>query len=281
MKNNLLLAALALVAAINTIVLAGVAYNRSGTPDATLQLTERELRQTQNGFGEGENTGIALQLSYVRDDLTWFDAAKLRALGFDPKAYVKRNNNGHHHDGKNPLPRQAYVVLEYDGPAWIERLKQKENELAAFPERIAKGKTTIDAQKRAQQKLDRMRTTASRLIPVDVGASPEALRALYPDRSRYLVTAAEVRMRVNYGQANGGILDTARGTITRLLINPISLPERFHSVLSKATSTSSVKPHNRYYGYNAKPPRYRVTVQYGRRFEPWIVDLQKIEPPSS
>ena len=43
MKKYGLIAAIALIVLTNVVVLAGVAYNRSGEPDATVTLTEREL----------------------------------------------------------------------------------------------------------------------------------------------------------------------------------------------------------------------------------------------
>ncbi len=45
MKSNtkILIAGLGIIIATNVIALAGVAYNRPGQPEATIELTEREL----------------------------------------------------------------------------------------------------------------------------------------------------------------------------------------------------------------------------------------------
>ena len=89
-----LVAGLALIAATNAVVLAGVAWNRSGGPEATLALTQREV--TLLAFHIGEDTGLALYLALGGDPWweagakTWLDRDKLAGLGFavdvDPTA---------------------------------------------------------------------------------------------------------------------------------------------------------------------------------------------------
>jgi len=56
MKRIGLIAALALIVLTNVIVLATVRHNRSGEPDATVTLTERELRLWSNSK---ENSAVS------------------------------------------------------------------------------------------------------------------------------------------------------------------------------------------------------------------------------
>ncbi|NIP73959.1 MAG: DUF4824 family protein, partial [Gammaproteobacteria bacterium] len=213
MRRMGLAGAFALVVLVNGAVLAGVAWNRSGTPDATLPLTERELRVHYNTFRNRENSGVALSLITTRTTRSpqWLGEAKLRQLGFEPQ----RLRDGGSEYRKSPLPRRAFVVLEHDGPAWAALLKAKEREVAQLPARIEAGERTERHLEQARQALERMRESASRLVPVDVGIDPEALRNQYSDRRRYAVMAAEIRM--GYG---------GRGSIGRILSGPIHVPVR-------------------------------------------------------
>jgi hypothetical protein len=266
MKNKLLLGALALIATINAIVLAGVASNRAGAPDAVLALTERELPQSWRSGRAHENTGIALELQYAYDAYDWFDQSKLHAVGFDADAFQAATARAYG-NRKEPLPRKAYAVLEYEGPAWAARLRKKEAEIAGISAGLGAGEYTRQDLERAQRSLEEMRETESRLVPIDVGLDPAALRARYPDASRYLITAAEVRMHIGYSDPKRRGEGHAQGNITRLLTSPIHLPRRFHATLVQATRRQPAI---------LQPPRYTATVRYGTRFEPWVVDLQAI-----
>jgi len=95
-----------LVLVADAWVLVGVARNRAGQPDSTLELTERELRLVR--LGE-ENSGVALDLEWEGPRRRppdappgWFDETKLRELGFDPGQL-----------SRSSLPKDAFVVLEY------------------------------------------------------------------------------------------------------------------------------------------------------------------------
>ena len=79
------LVAAAVVIFFNLATLAAVWVNRSGEPEAVLQLTERELSLPPR---EAENTALALQLEWVDTELLrpgpgWFDKRKLEEIGFD------------------------------------------------------------------------------------------------------------------------------------------------------------------------------------------------------
>ncbi len=65
MKRYGLIGAIALIVLTNVVVLAGVVYNRSGEPDAVVQLTERELSWLKRwDVTDKEDTGIYLKLKW-------------------------------------------------------------------------------------------------------------------------------------------------------------------------------------------------------------------------
>ena len=58
-NTKILIAGLAIIIATNVVALAGVAYNRSGNPEAQIELTERELAMPHRYRMNKENRGHA------------------------------------------------------------------------------------------------------------------------------------------------------------------------------------------------------------------------------
>ena len=168
-KSGLLVAAL-IVTVSNAFVLAGVARNRAGAPVETIQLTQRELPK---GYQQKEDTGISLRLNwnmgfhYGANNFSWLDEAKLKSLGFDTAATLRDKKH-------QPLPRPAFVVLEYDGPEW-------EN----FRQSTALRMPSINL------------SMQSRLVPIDADRSADRLLQRYSDRRKYLIVRGVVRSFVN------------------------------------------------------------------------------------
>ena len=75
-SSGLFLLAWMLVAAVNGAVLSGVAYNRSGPPEARIVLSERELPLAYRRHEE--NSGLALRLAW-------------RTIGEDDDRYGRRS----------------------------------------------------------------------------------------------------------------------------------------------------------------------------------------------
>jgi len=162
MKHWGLLVAAAIVILTNAIALVAVARNRAGKPVETIELTQRELPA---GFHLKEDTGISLRLSwngssFNGNSYAWLDRPKLEALGFDMAAAVRNK----------ALPRPAFVVFEYNGPAWEEWRRNYKGHLAS---------------------------AQSRLIPIDADKSPASLLQKYPDRQKYLIVPCVIRAFAN------------------------------------------------------------------------------------
>jgi len=231
MKAHGLLLAGALMLVTNAIALLGVARNRTAPPLETVQLTERELPREAV---DKENSGVSLRFQWERysvghtDQYGWLDRSKLEELGFDCQAVLR--------DPKHPpLERPAFLALEYNGPAWEERLKAMENQ----PNDVRRYTSPLN----------------SRLFIVNAAKRPEALFEKYRDRERYVIVRGLIHVAVfNWDPATRKPgPDRLQGSVSRLL------PESIHVPPSLSAGLASLGPN------------YTVTLSYGRRFEPWLV----------
>ncbi len=278
MRQLWMWAAITLVAATNAVVLAGVAYNRSGEPEALVTLTERELPLA---YTVEENSGVELRLdwrqhrkwsSYPEDpDSTWFDQKKLETLGYDCRRPI--SDPSARLEYEKALPRKAFAVLEYEGEAWRAWIAEAEKDRARIAAQIGRQEATQKDLQQADQGLDRLRRTDSRLIAVDVGLDPAALRGQYPDRGKYIIAPAEVRLTIAKERTEKhGAREPAhlRGFISSILVNYVTVPTELRNALDFVL-------HDRPPSYGPHEPRYRVTVKYGRRHEPWIEAIHPIK----
>lgn len=135
--NGLWIAGL-LVLLANGFICINVARNRAGIPIAEFELTDRELRLQD--YGE-DKSGVGLSLIY------------------QPEAYRNMHEE---------LNRNAYLVLEYDGPAWRE-----------WRDKLPPGVSYRLTPEHLNQ--------TSRLVLIDVGPDAAALRRKYPDTKRILI----------------------------------------------------------------------------------------------
>ena len=254
----LLVAAVVLVA--NAFVLVRVAQNRSATVQE-MELTERELSLQ---FAGPENSGIGLVLNWIDPTAPWYwpwgsgqpttqagwlNEAKLRELGFDvstpvntPEADVKYSH---------VLPRDAFVVLQYEGPEWEAWIKKREQEAEQCPSNLPGS--------------DPRRM--SHLIAIDVGRDPTALRHRYPEKQRFLIVRGVVRLfyqKVWHEQQH-------RLSDKGFLRGQIEVTNReIHVPLPHASPLSSLP------GNGSSAPRYVVTLRYGTRFEPWVAAVRRL-----
>ncbi|NJC89239.1 MAG: DUF4824 family protein [Desulfuromonas sp.] len=272
-----LLQALALLLAVNAFVLTGVAYNRRGTPDATLVMTERELPLAWN-WSRAENSGVALQLNWnqPREEWRWFDRAKLAELGITAEGLDEEDASRRHQS----LPVKAFAVLEYEGPAW-ERFKARvETERTGLDGEVAAARMTAAAAERRRKEIAFALRAGSRLFAVDAGGDAEALRTRYPDRARYLIAPAEVRAVVAWTDKHESEKPERRihGMIERILIDTVHLPRQFHAPLEGIPERERLHIYGGYYD-DEVPARahYQVQIAFGRRYEPWVESIEPLE----
>lgn len=270
-QRQLLVVGAALIVAVNALALGGVAWNRSGAPDSTLTLTQRELRLPYRWGMEQERSGLSLTLQWrmpvspdKRDpDLpqgsadgtpAWLDADKLRALGFDLRADDRGRSSS----------REVVLVLELAGPAYtaaLERAAQRVEHAEKRAEREPPDdKQGAQALQAARENLQRERDTFSRLFAIDAGLDAAALRARYPDRHRHLIVGGRIRPHVTHGDK--GVV--ASGWIESLSVGSISVPERLRGGLD-GTEHMTGRDDGR---------RFEADVEWGRRLEPWVTALR-------
>ncbi|MGE4543983.1 MAG: DUF4824 family protein [Pedobacter sp.] len=276
MNRRYLYAALGLLLLVNAVVLVGVARNRSGVPDASLTLSERELPLSWD-FRDRENTGVSLQLNvnFDNEEQQWFNESKLAELGFDTR-HDREEELGY---TKRVLPKKAFVVLEYEGEAWQRYRQRQLDEIAAIPLKVAQGKLeSEDAERQIKEKRFQL-SVVSRLFSVDAGLDPGVFRDKYPDRARYIIVPAQVRMHIDRrpkssGQG-GGIVS---GRVQRILVNQVHVPRIFHRQLQTLPQKARIQPGYTY--YNPEDPaqiRYHVQIAFGQRLEPWITEIKVLD----
>jgi hypothetical protein len=275
-RGHTLAAGIALIALTNAIALGGVAWNRSGEPESVLKLTQREFL-TPHGLGlDREGGGLQLSVNWrvlgAESDAAfywnfhgapeWLDEAKLASLGFDvtpppvmPKASWRYDRQ---------LPREALVVLELDGPTYqtaLERARERAAKEAAKGAETGKTGPGTPAQQAANF-LKNEETANSRLFAVDAGRDARALRAKYPDRTRYAIVQGKVRLSY---QSRLGKEVRWTGTIDSIQNDRVNVPLEFRRAIESAPRL--VPPA----GVGGGGPAFEVTVAIGKRFEPWII----------
>jgi hypothetical protein len=281
--KRLALWSLGLVLAVNALVLAGVAWNRSGEPQARLLLSERELGSDMyEWMDRTENSGRSLRLNwrvpllagderspgsgmeFWQAQATWLQREQLAALGFtdaelrpDPQRRLRI------------VPaRQAWVAFELDGPAYSAALEWHASALRDAEMAAASAPEDTELAQRLEQakiELDRERTRASRLFAIDVEREHSVLRERYPDRTRYLLLRASIEVSFSY---RSGEEDRAFGYIDRLHVAEVHVPRRWHREV-EAAQHGQFKPEPQVHGFDA-------VVVFGRRHEPWIESLQAV-----
>ena len=274
-----------LILITNAVVLIGAAYNRSAPPDSVLRLTQREARPSYRSWGIRENSGLALTVQWRvptqdRADpnlpmvsygpyggtVAWLDRAKLRELGFDVSRPldINRKRSFYTHE----LPREVFVVLELDGAAYQASLRTV-REYAARQEVLraanAGKKEFEDRARHGNDLLKQEEQTNGRLFAIDAGLDAVALRAKYPESSRYAIVRGRVRAYAGWDSQNPELT----GSVSDLGVEEINVPSAFRSQFADAR--------DRYTMPAASP--YEVTVAFGKRLEPWIVDVARKGAP--
>lgn len=272
----------ALILIVNVIALLGVAVNRSGKPEAVIGLTERELSLPYKM--NDENSGLALHLNWrtvqeIKDDIdplyshlgrwgspVWFNAQKLTELGFiiDETTCPEEPSKQ-----KEPLPKDAFIVLEYNGDAYQEALQRAERFLKKAEAALKaneKDKELQDRFKKANNNLQAERTSESRLFAINAGLDAGKLRQRYPDRSKFIIMRGIVELECRFDKNKKEVV----GRIADIRIDKINVPLSYRKLFdSIQTQDESEKR-------EPKSPRYKIEVAYGSRLEPWIQRIDKL-----
>ncbi len=293
MRRSGIFLAIGLLVLTNVVVLGGVAYNRSGEPDAAVMLTERELPlSSYYGYADRENTGLSLRLTWSqagppsvlkfqrrhRQTQEWFDKAKLEAVGFDCSVPLD-DRNAELHYGKM-LPRKTSVVLEFEGKAWEAWQAREQDDLAALERKVAAGEASQKQLNEARKEYEREARTRSRLFAVDAGNDPGALRSQYSDRARFLILPATVRLSYQRPEEDAGRKSPAslEGSVEEVLTDSIYVPREHRGLLEKLLRADRQTRNSDYspYAERQRDPAYAVSLRIGKRHEPWVAGISAL-----
>jgi len=262
MKKLLFILGFVLLICTNIFVLSGVFYNRAKGPVTLIELTERELKMPYHT--NDENSGLSLRLKWrtlgsgnrfsfyrYRKGLTWFNEEKLKELGFDLENTNKFDRNSKWY--KEHLPKNAFIVLEYDGKNYNEVVERAKENI----EKVEK-----KAKKRAETQLKDELESESRLFAIDAGLDANKLLEKYSDQNHFIIVLGEVKMSYNYRAKTNKF----GGYISRINVENIHVPLKFRKIFDSVLEKKK-----------SKIPRYKIGLAYGKRFEPWIQSVQPFE----
>ena len=266
--RHTLISGIALILVTNAAALGGIAWNRSGDPESTLKLTQRELQPPYWGMNR-ENSGMSLQLnwriiaggkswnySYSGGTPDWLDQAKMESLGFDVSTAQAMKDN--YRWTSRQLSREVLLVLEMDGQAYQQALQRTRKNAAEQDARLAAMPDVEELKRKAKQAQDEVKREEqenSRLFAIDAGLSQAELRARYPDRSRYAIVYAQVR-------PSTGAQNKIVGYIERISIDGINVPYELRAMLERRMPGQP-------YGRQA----FEASVAFGQRLEPWLLGI--------
>lgn len=277
--RKLLITLVVLLLLTNVVVLAGVAYNRSGEPLASVELTERELPIQRSYRSNDENSGTALRLGWqvlVPDKLEyrssrygtpeWLDEDKLTALGFDIETFKKDIAKYQYRTGH--LDTEVILVMEYEGDTYHRALAL----MASKVEELRKRAVDSPDDKKLSKKLERFETqlrqeklTNTRLYVIDAGLDEQTLMQQYANKSNLLFMRGKIGLRWRK--------EAIQGRIKQVHANLVHVPLPFSEQLPVLTAGKTFST----YGKNPTPPRYKVRLNIGKRFEPWIDSVMAME----
>ncbi|MCP4636452.1 MAG: DUF4824 family protein [Methyloversatilis sp.] len=254
LQRRLAVGGVALIVAVNAVVLAGVAWNRSGEPTSRLTLSQRELRLPYAFEVVGERGGLTLALNWrvshragqFYGGAEWLDEAKLRSLGFD----LSRGADALYPE------RQVFIVLELAGPSWEQEVARAQARVDEVQARDGQREQDARDLKSAQEGLALERERASRLFAIDAGRDATALRQRYPEVQRYAIVQGRVRPWVSRLPER----TVMSGTLSALAVSDITVP---HALSGGFDGLDRAKLENGKGSFEAE-------VAWGRRFEPWL-----------
>lgn len=220
-------------------------WNRSGEPRMVMTLTERELLVSgARDDAEGDHAGLELSIAveHRRDPLdarNWLPESRLRALGFDLDVPAGAPTAKDVYD--HVPPRRAWIVFEYDGPAFraIERRRALE---------------TQDPSRRPGW--------TSRLVPVDAGLNFDVLRRSYP--SGHLILPGVIGL-VFVAPDNGGPL--VHGTLQSLTPGTLAVPAALEGVFDGLVAPAEA---------STPAPRYEVELAIGELGWPYVRNARRL-----
>lgn len=268
-RQHTLFSGMALILIINGVALLGVTRNRSGAPESTLKLSQRELPPPPWGRNY-EDSGMSLHLnwrvagsekgrnySFYNGAPDWLNQTKMASLGFDVSP-AQGEKDKRRWTNRQP-GKEVLLVLEQDGPAYQQLLQRTQQSAAEASTKLTAQPDSEELQRKAKQLQDEVRREErenSRLFAIDADLAQTELRAKYPDRSRYAIVRALVRPGST--DERGMIA----GHIDHISIDGINVPYELRSTFEIRAAGQP------YTGQD-----FEASVAFGQRLEPWLLGI--------
>ena len=241
--RKLVIASVVLLLLTNIVVLTGVAYNRSGTPLISIELTERELPIMDSASSNEENSGTTLSLKWQLRNLDedseyfftrygtpiWLDDEKLTELGFDMERL--KSDTDKYKYRTSDLSREAILVLEYDGELHHAALTQAKERVEQLRQQVADYPDDSDLLKnlsRREKQLSQLKVSETRLYVVDASLDEHGLTQRYAGKKNYLLSRGEIGL--------GWDDDVVSGHIRQLYLNQVHVPLPLSEQLASFTN---------------------------------------------
>lgn len=273
--RKFIVASVILLLLTNFVVLAGVAYNRSGSPIVSIELTERELPILKYRSSNDENSGTTLLLKWeilnpdedseyfykAYGTPAWLDDEKLVELGFE-MANLKRDSDKYKHKTGH-LGSEVILALEYDGDAYKKALSVAKKRVEQVRQKVDDSPDDSDLVKkleRYEKQLSRLEVSQTRLYVVDASLNEQDLIQKYTGKKNYLFSRGEVGLRWDD--------DVVSGRIKQLFIKQVHAPLPLSNQLETLTNGEKYPTYEDFIH-----PRYRVQLNIGQRLEPWLASV--------
>ena len=277
--HKLIIVAIVLLVLTNVVVLAGVAYNRSGEPVFSLALTERELSIVRSYRDLDENSGTALNINWRNLDSdadleneysrysapVWLNEAKLAELGFD--VAVLKNNSNPRQFTLDDTRADVILVIEYQGAGYKQAIEIAERRLQYLTgSKNGFSQEKLDEKiKWHKEKLSDLMISETRLYVIDAGIDKQLLLKKYAGNNNIMFARGEISAYWNDEKLTGHVQE--------LYIPQVHVPLPYSDQLIELTKGRAYSE----YGEKAIPPRYQLRLNVGKRLEPWIESVSAIK----
>ena len=220
---------------------------------------------------------------WERGENTWLKEEKLAELGFDTGFPLEDTIEAELHY-RHQLPRQAYVVLEFNGDAYQDWLKGAGKRIQEIRQEISEEKNPNEKRhlEDSIRKVEMQIIGLSHLFAIDAGQDPELLRKQYSDQSKYIITPAVFRILLSIQFESKGPPEVSEkyflgGSVGKSFLPKIHVTNDYRSFFISDIKTRTKTHPPGHYSLSDLEPRYQVTLNYGKRYEPWIADVQKLK----
>ncbi len=264
MKKYLIIG-LAIILGTNLFALGGVVYNRMGNATAQLTLTERELSLPYNNSTQKENSGISLSINWrtpTRTDPSDYSynshdveitKDELLALGFNQI------------DAKDNLwveSKELYWAFEFDGALHKKEIKKAELNYQTALKNYQEQSNEANSRdkEKSKKRLKREKTSNSRLFFLDAAAEYKSLATKFSGQKNILIVKGLTKP--NYNNKN----KTYSLQLKHLSVRNILVPLENSKVFSTLNNLDR---------QDMSSPRYAVSIIWGSRLEPWVVDVKR------